>query len=286
MQCWQISPCISTRREFSSAPKQNLKPQPTNVPPKTGNSFPKVVFGSVAIGAAVFAAYQTGYLDQLTGGREQNSSVKSTKTIVQKSDSETLQPLAVQTLDSSSREETEKSNSLREETEKSNSLREETESLNPIVEFTEQTVETDAHLPHLEALDEGKNGSQFQDSPSMVSHENTEEKDLPEFRQSISEVEDKNLESKTSTDVNFGKQSTESSTRDGPHEEVQTTLMSSKTDAASEQIDIRIPSQEAITAEEKLKVTEISPFRTNVYIMVASKVKVIKYTCTTQILFL
>lgn len=267
MQCWQISPCISTRREFSFAPKQNLRPQPTNVPPKSGNSFPKVLFGSVVIGAAVFAAYQTGYLDQLTGGIEQNSSIESTKTVFQKSDSDNVQPLVVQKLDSPSREETEKSNSIREET----------ESLNPILESTEQTVETDAHLPCLEALGEERDGSQFQDSSSTVPHENTKEKDLPEFRQSISEVEDKNLESKTSTDVNFDMQSTDSSTKDGPHEEVQTTPMSSKTDAAPQQIDIIIPPLEDPSAEDKLKVTEIHPFRSNVDIIVASKVKVMMH---------
>lgn len=263
MQCWQISPCISARKEFSSAPKQNLKPQPTSVPPKSGISFPKVVFGSVAISAAVFAAYQTGYLDQLIGGKEQNSSVGSTNTVVEKSDSDNVQPLVVQKLDSSGIEETEKSDSLREETESSN----------PTVEFTEQTVETDAQFPRLEGLGEEQDGGQFEDDSSSVPHENTKEKHVPEFRQSISELEDKNLESKTSTDVNFDIQNTEASTRGGIHEGVQTTPISTKTDAASEQIGIRIKSQEDISAEDKPKVTDIYPFKLNVDIIVACKVK-------------
>ncbi|XP_038882923.1 kinesin-like protein KIF15 isoform X1 [Benincasa hispida] len=242
VQCWHTVPCISTRREFSSAPKQNLKPQLTNVPPKSGNSFPKVVFGSVVIGAAVFAAYQTGYLDQLTGGTEQNHSVESTKT-VQKSDSDNVHPLVVQKFDSPSGEETEKPDSVGKETESSN----------PIVESTEHKVETDAHLPHLEASGEEQDGIQFQDSSRIVPHEKTEEENLPEFRQSVSQVENENLESKTSTDENLNMQSAESSTRDGLHDEVQTTPISSKTDAAPIGIDIRIPPQEDTFAEEKLK---------------------------------
>lgn len=242
VQCWHTPPCISTRRELSSAPKQNLKPQPTNVPPKSGNSFPKVVFGSVVIGAAVLAAYQTGYLDQLTGGIEQNRSVESTKT-VQKSDSDNVEPLVVQKFDSPNGEETEKSNGVREET----------ESASPIVESTEQKVETDAHLPHLEASGEEQDGSQFQDSSRIVPHDKTEEENLPEFRQSVSQVEDKNLESRKSTDENLNMQSAESSTRDGPLDEVQTTPISSETDVAPVQIDIRIPRQEDTIAEEKPK---------------------------------
>lgn len=258
MQCWHTPQCISKIREFSSAPKQNLKPQPTNVPPNSGNSIPKVVFGSVVIGAAVFAAYQAGYLDQRTVDIEQNSSVESTKT-VQKSDSDNVQPLVVQKFDLPSSEETEKSNSVREETESSN----------PIVESTEQKVETDTHLPHLEDWGKEKDDGQFEDSSRTLPHEKIEEENLPEFTQSGSQVEDENLGSKISTDENLNMQSAESCTRDWPHDEVQTSPISSKTDAEPAQIDIRIPPQEDTVAEEKLKVTSIYPFRSNVDVMVA-----------------
>ncbi|KAE8647564.1 titin homolog [Cucumis sativus] len=242
VQCWHTPQCISKIREFSSAPKQNLKPQPTNVPPNSGNSIPKVVFGSVVIGAAVFAAYQAGYLDQRTVDIEQNSSVESTKT-VQKSDSDNVQPLVVQKFDLPSSEETEKSNSVREETESSN----------PIVESTEQKVETDTHLPHLEDWGKEKDDGQFEDSSRTLPHEKIEEENLPEFTQSGSQVEDENLGSKISTDENLNMQSAESCTRDWPHDEVQTSPISSKTDAEPAQIDIRIPPQEDTVAEEKLK---------------------------------
>ncbi|XP_043723582.1 MICOS complex subunit MIC60 isoform X1 [Telopea speciosissima] len=58
---WLIS-----RKELSVASQQNASQRAgsTGEPPKSGSNISKVVIGSIAVGAVVMAAYQTGYLGQ------------------------------------------------------------------------------------------------------------------------------------------------------------------------------------------------------------------------------
>ncbi|OWM82232.1 hypothetical protein CDL15_Pgr001806 [Punica granatum] len=66
---------LSSRKEFSTASPQNASPKPgtASKPPESGNSFSKVVIGGIAVGAAVLAAHQAGYLDQILHKEKQDS---------------------------------------------------------------------------------------------------------------------------------------------------------------------------------------------------------------------
>lgn len=69
---------LSSREEFSTATPRNAspKPSPASKPPESGNSFPKVVIGGIALGAAVLAAHQAGYLDQILHKEKHDSQAK------------------------------------------------------------------------------------------------------------------------------------------------------------------------------------------------------------------
>ncbi|XP_020697456.1 uncharacterized protein LOC110110367 [Dendrobium catenatum] len=55
---------LSSRHEFSSSSpkKANQKPAPEDDTSRSSNNAPKLILGSVVVGAAVIAAYQTGYV--------------------------------------------------------------------------------------------------------------------------------------------------------------------------------------------------------------------------------
>lgn len=62
----QIPSFLSTRKSFSAESHRN-GPQglgSNGKPPESGGPLPKIIVGSVALGAAFFAAYSTGYLDK------------------------------------------------------------------------------------------------------------------------------------------------------------------------------------------------------------------------------
>ncbi|XP_058096679.1 MICOS complex subunit MIC60, mitochondrial isoform X5 [Magnolia sinica] len=62
----QMPAFLSSRKEFSVAPKNNTtqKTAPPEKPSGTGSQISKYALGGVAVGAAVIAAYQTGYIGQ------------------------------------------------------------------------------------------------------------------------------------------------------------------------------------------------------------------------------
>lgn len=62
----QIPSFLSSRKSFSAESHRN-GPQGSGTngkPPESGGPLPKIIVGSVALGAAFFAAYSTGYLDK------------------------------------------------------------------------------------------------------------------------------------------------------------------------------------------------------------------------------
>ena len=132
-------------------------------PPESGGSLPKVIVGSVAIGAAFFAAYQTGYLDQLLG-KQQQSSLKTAKIVVENRDAKDIQH-SIEQLGSGGAEEPNKfdidhprQKSVAHENEDPNKV-------SPAAEHAEQKVEAHLDLPHLEPLSErqGDDHTQVQD---------------------------------------------------------------------------------------------------------------------------
>ncbi|KAI3441116.1 uncharacterized protein J3R85_002792 [Psidium guajava] len=74
----QRSLYLSSRREFSTASPQNASTGKPGKPPESGSSLPKFILGSVAVSAAVMAAYQSGYLDQMLG-KEKHDSLETSR---------------------------------------------------------------------------------------------------------------------------------------------------------------------------------------------------------------
>ncbi|KAK4783570.1 hypothetical protein SAY86_007944 [Trapa natans] len=65
----------SRRKEFSTVSPQKA-PSLASKLPESQNSFPKVAIGGIALSAAVLAAYQAGYLDQILHKERQDSQAK------------------------------------------------------------------------------------------------------------------------------------------------------------------------------------------------------------------
>ncbi|KAK4759503.1 hypothetical protein SAY87_022634 [Trapa incisa] len=65
----------SWRKEFSTVSPQKA-PSLASKLPESQNSFPKVAIGGIALSAAVLAAYQAGYLDQILHKERQDSQAK------------------------------------------------------------------------------------------------------------------------------------------------------------------------------------------------------------------
>ncbi|XP_048128196.1 MICOS complex subunit MIC60 isoform X2 [Rhodamnia argentea] len=74
----QRSLYLSSRREFSTAAPQNASTGKPGKPPEPGSSLPKFILGSIAVSAAVMAAYQSGYLDQMLG-KEKHDSLETSR---------------------------------------------------------------------------------------------------------------------------------------------------------------------------------------------------------------
>ncbi|KAI4317228.1 hypothetical protein L6164_025117 [Bauhinia variegata] len=93
----QIPSYLSSRRKFSSASKQggDSPPVSTGKLPESPSSLSKFVVGSVALGAAFVAAYQTGYLDQYLK-KEQHSLPQDAQINVSNGDSKGVQHLTEQ----------------------------------------------------------------------------------------------------------------------------------------------------------------------------------------------
>lgn len=68
LSSWKQTPFfLSSRNGFSTAPTKKMpqKPVPPEVPSDSGSPLKKIVLGSVIVGAAALAAYQTGYIDHI-----------------------------------------------------------------------------------------------------------------------------------------------------------------------------------------------------------------------------
>lgn len=159
----QQIPALSLRKEFSTGTQKNAssEPGPAGNPPKSG-TLPKVLIGSVAVGAAFFAAYQSGYLDQFIG-EPQQSSLKEAKIGVQSSDVKDIQH-SVEKLVSNGNEEPNKFDIQHPGEQLVPHESEEPNDLSPTTEQIEQKVEAHSDAPHLEPSSKrlGKNQSQVQ----------------------------------------------------------------------------------------------------------------------------
>ncbi|CAI0429103.1 unnamed protein product, partial [Linum tenue] len=84
----QITPprVPSLRKGFSTKPHQNAPPNTgaAGQPPKPKSTLPRVILGTTAVAGAAFLAYQSGYLDQYIGEKEQAGHVEVKGTHIRK----------------------------------------------------------------------------------------------------------------------------------------------------------------------------------------------------------
>uniref|UniRef100_A0A5B7A9L1 MICOS complex subunit MIC60 n=1 Tax=Davidia involucrata TaxID=16924 RepID=A0A5B7A9L1_DAVIN len=190
----QIPLYLSSRKEFSVASQQNAPKGSgsTGNPTDSGSYLSKIVIGSVALGAAVMTAYQTGYLDKVLV-KEQHSALESAKTdSVNKDSLESLR----------SNEDSEDDKRLREQTVMPNI--QESKVSSPNVEHAEKNTDTHSFLPHLEDSSRSEGESQFHvKDVSELRHEDDitpmqeKEKELPSSPQSSMTSDDESTNART-----------------------------------------------------------------------------------------
>ncbi|XP_050241780.1 MICOS complex subunit MIC60 [Quercus robur] len=210
----QIPALLSSRKEFSSASQQKVssKPGSTGKPPESGSSLPKVIFGSVAVGAVFFAAYQNGYLDQILG-KQPHGPLKEDKVGFEYRDVKDIQ-------NSAGSEELNKFDNQHPGEQLGSLESQESSKLSP---DADQKSEGLSDIPHFEPLSEiqGVDQSQVQDKPDITPVEGigpVQEKEVSEHAQLRAESSDQNAESGISSKESPDIKSTEEDTRKTPNE--------------------------------------------------------------------
>ncbi|KAL5555934.1 hypothetical protein UlMin_038170 [Ulmus minor] len=218
----QITTQIPTflRKELSTEAENNASPQPNAAgkPQGSGSSATKVVLGAAVVGAAVMAAYRTGYLDQFIGGKEQHDSLKAAKDgfenhLVLPDNKETNQ-----------------------------------------VASAAEKVETPSDIPDVEASSEKESGihSQVQDKSATNAEEGIPiQKKVPEYSQSSTVIDDQSPNSGVPSERSLDKKSTEENISKGTHEELRTSPISTQTSVDEEENEVKAAPSLNVTSEER-----------------------------------
>ncbi|PON65277.1 Mitochondrial inner membrane protein Mitofilin, partial [Parasponia andersonii] len=224
------------RRELSTKPEKNASPNPnsTGKPPESSGSLSKVVFGSAAVGAAVLAAYQTGYLDLVLGGKDRQNSLKDVKDGDENMDEKDSQKLEYHAVFPDSKE---------------------TEEVTDASQKVEK-IDTLSDHPHVEALSDSQGGvqSQVQEKSESTPEEvaiPSKEKDLPDFLQSSTISDDQSSVSWISSEESVELKSAEENTNKGSNEEVQTSPVFTQSNKAEEESEKKAVPPVHFTPEEK-----------------------------------
>ena len=230
------------RRELSTTPQKNASPEPssTGKPPESGSSLSKVVFGSAVVGAAVFAAYQTGYLDQFIGGKYQQDSLKSVKDDAENKDDKDSQKLEDHSVFPDSKETKEVADAS-EEAEK---------------------IETPSDHPPVEDLrgSQDRVQSEVQEKSETTPEEVAipiKEKELPDYLERSTISDDQSSNSGISSEGNVDVKSAEENTDKGSNEEVQTSPVFTQANKAEEESKVKVVPPVHLTPEEREKVLAI-----------------------------
>ncbi|KAF1887795.1 hypothetical protein Lal_00023803 [Lupinus albus] len=209
----QIPSYLSSRKEFSSAskPSRASAPVSTGKPPESNGSLSKFFVGSVAVGAAFLAAYQTGYLDQYLQ-KEHHSVPQEPQVIASNGVSESIQHSVDQLVPP--------------HIEKINNE-------NPVVEEAKVKIDTHFTLPVNETDDQGDKVIQVQDESNIVEEVTAaaKENQLPEYPQSSRTSDDPSKESVVQSEEVVGIKSTE--TNNDPRPEVETQHISAPTQTSA-----------------------------------------------------
>lgn len=223
--------CLSSRKKFSTASKPGgaSPPDSAGKPPESQGSLSKFVIGSVAVGAAFLAAYQTGYLDHYLK-KEQHSVAQEAQINVTSGDSNNLQH-SVEHLVSPSNE-------------------------SPSVERAEQKVDT--QLPQLKNVteDQGDKQIKVQDKSDIPEEGavDAKENQLPEYPQSDAASGDPSKESLIQSKGIDDIKSTEADVDVGLEEGIQHASTSTQTSVGPDENEIEDIQPQQQTMEERREV--------------------------------
>ncbi|KAM4118411.1 hypothetical protein ACB094_02G200100 [Castanea mollissima] len=243
----KIPALLSSRKEFSSVPPQGnaaSKPGSTGKPPESGSSLPKVIIGSVAVGAVFFAAYQNGYLDQILGKQ-----LKEDKIGFEYRDVKDIQKPAGQ-LDSRGSEELNKFDN-KHPGEQLGSL--ESQESSKLSSDADQKSEGLSDIPHFASEIQGVDQSQVQDKPDITPVEGispVQEKEVSEHAQLRAESSDQSTESGISSKESPDIKSTEEDTGKMPNE-IHTTPVSTQDGAVLQESDTKTLPHQHISTENR-----------------------------------
>lgn len=222
---------IFLRRELSTKPQQNASPQP-NASGKTSGSVSKLVFGSAVVGAAILAAYQTGYWDQVFGGKDQHDSLKAGKGPIEGRDVKDIQQF------------------------ESHSVLPESKEADEVASAADEKVKTPPDQPHVEDLTEKQDGvqSQAQDKSDATPDEGAvpiKEKDLPDDSQSKTLSYDQSSLSGVKSEGAVDVKTADENTDKGSNKEVQTSQIFTQTNEAEKQHEVQVVPPVHVTIEIK-----------------------------------
>lgn len=250
----QIPAFLSSRKEFSTGSKQNASSGPGSAgkPSESRGSLPKIIVGSVAVGAAFFAAYQTGYLDQLLG-KQQQSSLKTAKIGVENRGAKDIQH-SLEQLSPGGGEEPKKLEIEHPAEQSVSQENEEADKVSPLTEDAEQKVEANLDLPHIEPLSERqsedqshvKEKSETTPAEGLVS---VEEKDLSVYSQRSVESNEQGTDSGISSKEGLDIKSSEEDTGK-IQKEIHTAPASAQDAAVLEESDAKTLPHEHISMEK------------------------------------
>lgn len=223
----QVPSFLSSRKDFSTTSHQNAPKGPgsTGKPPESRSNLTKIVIGSVVIGAAALTAYQTGYLDQLTG-KEPHSSRLDNK--VAKDARHLEKPIVLPNCD---------------EPNKSTAN-----------EHAEQNVETH-DVSHLKGSSEmeGEDRSHAKEELDMKPEENItpiQPKDMPEYPNSIAISDEQNIDSRTSAKGSRGMKNEDTKPDGENNEKVEITQKSIQSSTDSEENETKATSSQQLTTKD------------------------------------
>ncbi|KAE9610278.1 putative mitochondrial inner membrane protein Mitofilin [Lupinus albus] len=212
----QIPSHLSSRKNLSSVSKPGgaSPPGSTGKPPESNGSLSKFFIGSVAVGAAFLAAYQTGYLNQYLK-KEHRSVPEEPQVNATNGNSESIQHSVDQLIPRS--------------IEKINNE-------NPAVEDAEQKIDTYFTLPENATDDQGDKVIQVQDESNNAEDgiAAAKENQLPEYPQSSQSFDDPSRESVVQFGGVVGIKSTETDTDPRPEMGIQHISAPTQTSAVPE----------------------------------------------------
>ncbi|EXB80871.1 hypothetical protein L484_020130 [Morus notabilis] len=225
---------IFLRRELSTTPQKSATPQPNAAgkPAESAGSGSKLIFGSAVVGATILAAYQTGYLDRVLGGKDQHGSPKAVEGPTESRDVKDIEQL------------------------ESHAVLPDSKEAKEVASAPAEKIETPPDQPHVVDSSEKQDEiqSQAQDKSDAKPDESVipiKGKDLLDDSQRRTTSADQSSVSGVSSEGGVDVNSAEENTDKGSNEEVQTSPISTQINEAEEVCEVKVASPVHITIEEK-----------------------------------